>query len=293
MRLEERIHHYQILMNDHLLDYFNTHLKTSPPSLRSAIEYSSLNGGKRIRAILMYGVGELFNIPSVHLKNPAAAIELIHTYSLIHDDLPAMDNSPLRRGKPTTHKAFNEAIAILTGDALQPMAFELLCKTPYASNEQKIKMIMELASASGASGMVAGQIIDIESDKNNLSSTSLETLHQLKTGQLIEASMMLAGIMASIDDKTEQHLRELAQHIGLAFQIQDDILDNAGNSIEMGKMPTDTVNEKITYVSLYGLHEAKQKLSFEIEQAHKKLNCINKNEHWLHALIDYIQTRKK
>lgn len=280
------IHHF---LEAHLL-CLESHM---PPTLYEALRYSVLNGGKCVRAALVLGTGELWQVPNETLIAPASAIECIHTYSLIHDDLPSMDNATLRRGKLTTHLAFDEATAILVGDALQSMAIELICLAPDLQEQQKMRMILSLTHASGPLGMVAGQILDMTSQKKILSGTELENLHLLKTGKLIETSMMFGAIAGNTNAEMESLIKQLAKHIGLAFQIQDDILDAKNDAVSSGKESTDQRNEKNTYVSLYGIATAEQKLKVEIEAAHQILNRISPHEHWLHELIDFLSVRNQ
>jgi len=237
----------------------------SIPHLYEALRYAVLNGGKRMRPLLVYATGEALGNSLELLDAPAAAVELIHCYSLIHDDLPALDNDDLRRGKPTCHKVFGEATAILTGDALQTLAFQLLSDpllNPIAA-ANKLSMINLLAKKSGLEGMVGGQSLDLAAEGKTLFLTigDLKDIHQKKTGALIEASVAL-GALASHTIMTEQKmtlLQEYARCIGLAFQIQDDILDIEGNTQTLGKSSgKDEKQKKTTFPSKLGLETAKQ-----------------------------------
>jgi farnesyl diphosphate synthase len=257
------------LLSKNPFDTYNTRLL-------DAVRYSVLKGGKRIRPILVYSVGEAFKTPLELLDAPAAAIELIHCYSLIHDDLPAMDNDDLRRGKPTCHKAFDEATAILAGDALQSLAFELLSEHERQQNlftaHQQLQMVNILAKASGMNGMVLGQTLDMHFDHNQQKSQNskspkhskdplslLTRLHKKKTGALIEAAVALGGIASHCENpKILSLLQNYAENLGLAFQIQDDILDVEGQVENLGKNPgQDAALNKQTFTSLLGLDEAK------------------------------------
>jgi geranylgeranyl diphosphate synthase, type II len=232
-----------------------------PQRLHAAQRYAVLGGGKRLRPLLVYCTGEALDIPAAALDAPAAAVELIHSYSLVHDDLPAMDDDDLRRGQPTTHRAFDEATAILAGDALQVLAFSLLARDrcPSVSAEARIKMIRILADASGTEGMAGGQAIDLSAVGRKLDLQELEAMHRLKTGALIRASvLMAAAASASISDQEWHALDGYSQDIGLAFQIQDDILDVEGNFEVLGKtIGADAARAKPTYPSILGLEAAK------------------------------------
>ncbi len=245
------------------LDHWLPSENQIPERLHRAMRYSTLDGGKRVRAVLVYMTGQVFNIPLEKLDGPACAVEMIHAYSLIHDDLPAMDNDDLRRGKPTCHKAFDDATAILAGDGLQALAFEVLASDPAmeATPEQRLKMIGELARASGPAGMVGGQAIDMEAVGHTLTLDALQTMHRKKTGALLRASVRLGAL--SHPGVTSEELKRLdcyADAIGLAFQIRDDILDVEADTETLGKpQGSDQARNKPTYTSLLGLEGARQK----------------------------------
>ena len=259
--------------------------------LSSAMRYSVLNGGKRLRPILIYLVGELSGKDSDNLDILAGAIELVHCYSLIHDDLPSMDDDELRRGNPTTHKKFDEATAILAGDALQPLAFELI-STINTSADNKIKMIKSLSKACGHMGMVGGQIKDIHSEKI-LNLKSLDLMHSEKTGKLIQSSIETSGILVGLSKSTIEALKEFGAKIGLAFQIQDDIIDIESPSSLSGKdQGSDVIKDKTTYPSLVGLEQSKKRAIELSEEAKKILQPIRKNTDNLCGLADYIVSRK-
>ena len=228
--------------------------------LLEAMRYSTLAGGKRVRPVLVYATGEALGAPLDLLDAAAAAVELMHVYSLVHDDLPAMDNDDLRRGRPTCHRAFDEATAILVGDALQARAFEVLAQAPAAiAASARIEMLRVLADAIGTRGMAGGQAIDLESVKQQLSEPALERMHRQKTGALIQASVLLGAISAGIQNVPERTaLREFGAEIGLAFQIQDDILDVEGTTNALGKHAGADANRiKPTYPSVLGLEKAR------------------------------------
>ena len=282
---------YKTSIDIQLTKYFNAHLKHSPQMLQEAIRYCSLNAGKRIRALLVYGIGEIFSASIEQLHAPACAVELIHAYSLIHDDLPAMDDSPLRRGKPACHIIYGDAIAILAGDTLQTLAFEILSQAKFLSDKQCLQSITELSRASGANGMIGGQVIDITATGKKLDLNQLTHLHQLKTGKLIEASAVLGAISAKASETDITKIRQFASHLGLAFQIQDDLLDVMGTTTELGKPCHDQANLKNTYTTLLGVNIAKEKLQYEINAAQNILEEITPEAHWLHTLVDFITTR--
>jgi farnesyl diphosphate synthase/geranylgeranyl diphosphate synthase type II len=227
--------------------------------LLEAMRYSTLAGGKRVRPVLVYATGESLGAPLERLDAAAAAVELIHVYSLVHDDLPAMDDDDLRRGRPTCHRAFDEATAILTGDALQARAFEVLAQAPEViPASARIEMLRFLADAIGTRGMAGGQAIDLEAVKQSLNEADLERMHRQKTGALIRASIVLGAISAGSADAAQRvALEEFGAEIGLAFQIQDDILDVEGNTGALGKRAgADAARVKPTYPSLLGLEKA-------------------------------------
>jgi farnesyl diphosphate synthase/geranylgeranyl diphosphate synthase type II len=232
------------------------------PRLLEAMRYSTLAGGKRVRPVLVYATGEALGAPLDLLDAAAAAVELIHVYSLVHDDLPAMDDDDLRRGKPTCHRAYDEATAILVGDALQARAFEVLAHAPAAiSAHGRLEMLRVLADAIGTRGMAGGQAIDLEGVQQLLSEASLERMHRQKTGALIQASVLLGAISAGAQDVPERAaLAEFGAEIGLAFQIQDDILDVEGTTSALGKRAgADADRVKPTYPSVLGLEKSRER----------------------------------
>ena len=229
--------------------------------LLEAMRYSTLAGGKRVRPVLVYATGEALGASLKILDPAAAAVELIHVYSLVHDDLPAMDNDDLRRGRPTCHRAFDEATAILVGDALQARAFEVLAHSAETlPAEARLEMLRVLADAIGARGMAGGQAIDLEAVNRKLDEPALERMHRQKTGALIQASVLLGAICAGIRDARERAaLAEFGAEIGLAFQIQDDILDVEGTTQSLGKRAgADAGLAKPTYPSVLGMEAARR-----------------------------------
>jgi geranylgeranyl diphosphate synthase type II len=242
-----------------------------PARLAAAMRHAVLGGGKRLRPLLAYASAEALGADPLQADIPAAAIELVHAYSLVHDDLPAMDDDVLRRGLPTCHVAFDEATAILAGDALQTLAFELLATAPAlpCSHRIRLQMLSELTRASGARGMVAGQAIDIAAAGTLLDENSLSHMHSLKTGALITASVLLGALSSNVATQPQlELLRRFAQAAGLAFQIQDDILDVVASTAVSGKQQgKDAALNKPTYTSLLGLDGARQRLQQVSEQA--------------------------
>ncbi|WP_196161572.1 polyprenyl synthetase family protein [Reinekea sp. G2M2-21] len=268
--------------------------KAASATLRHAIHYSLLDGGKRLRPALVKAAAQVAGNDTPLWLVPAQALEMIHVYSLIHDDLPAMDNDDLRRGKPTNHKQFNEATAILAGDALQSEAFYLIAREQGLNDAQARAMTLALSSAAGASGMVAGQMIDLESEHQTLTLTQLADLHRLKTGALIKAALQLgAQCNATLDAALFTGLNDYGDAIGLAFQITDDILDVTSSTEVLGKpQGSDLAAEKSTYVSLLGLEGARQQANEQHQRATQALQSLNLTEESvLWQLADYVIQR--
>jgi len=277
---------YQTRVNNCLEKYLSA-VGTSP-ALQSAMQYSVFNGGKRVRPVLVYATTEAFGGNLEQADASACAVELIHSYSLIHDDLPAMDDDDLRRGKPATHIRFGEASAILAGDALQSLAFEVLAQDPHGNR----KKIAELAKASGPDGMAGGQMIDIQAVDSHLSHDDLKHMHQLKTGALIRASIMLGACDYSPSSVQIQSLREFARDIGLAFQVRDDLLDELGSESQIGKAKgADRKNNKPTYVSIHGIEGAQAILATLKEQAASALNVFDSRADNLRQIANFIAVR--
>lgn len=265
------------------------------PQLLDAMRYSLLLGGKRIRPYLVYQVGTMLNALPEDLDGPAAAIECLHSYSLIHDDLPAMDNDDLRRGKPTCHKAFNEAVAILAGDALQTLAFEAIALHRYRQVQpaQVLTMVQQLALASGYNGMCGGQAVDLAHTNKSMSVESLESMHLLKTGALIECAVHLGWLASPKRDLNElAALLRYARAIGLAFQVQDDILDVEGDTATLGKpQGSDQQSNKATYPALLGMEQAKAKAQQLYREATNALAQLPYDTEELSQLAHYIVHR--
>jgi geranylgeranyl pyrophosphate synthase len=261
--------------------------------LKQAMRYSALNGGKRVRATLVYAAAMSIagEVPT-YTDNIACALELIHAYSLVHDDLPAMDDDALRRGQPTCHIAFDEATAILVGDALQTLAFECLAKTELPA-ELRCELILSLAQASGAAGMVAGQSMDLSAENRQIALPELEALHQHKTGALIRASVRCGALAAGANPTQLAVLDRYAAAIGLAFQVQDDILDIESSTEQLGKQQgSDLSLNKSTYPSLLGLAVAKQHAKTLYDDAVAALNDFGDKGMPLRELAHYIIARK-
>ena len=264
--------------------------------LSEAMRYSTLNGGKRLRAMLVYAAGLTFAAPLQKMDAAACAVECIHAYSLIHDDLPAMDNDDLRRGKPTSHKKFGETTAILAGDGLQTFAFELLSSSQHSESlsiDSRLTMINLLARAAGPSGMVGGQMLDMLATETSIDLEQLQHMHSLKTGALIQASTLL-GVLCSekATEKEYQLVKRFADNIGLAFQIVDDILDETADTETLGKQAgADKALGKSTYVSLMGIDNARLKATDLIEDALQSIGQLSHNTPLLRELTLLVVNR--
>lgn len=267
-----------------------------PFRLHDAMRYSTLGGGKRVRAMLVFGAGEVTQADPKRLEVVASAIEMIHAYSLIHDDLPCMDDDVLRRGKPTCHVEFDEATALLAGDALQSLAFQLLSDNELAeSATTQLKMIQLFSSACGSRGMAGGQAIDLDSVGKNISLPELEFMHILKTGALIRASVIMgAHCGAELSPKEQDHLDRYAKVVGLAFQVVDDILDEEGDSETLGKTAgKDKADGKPTYTSLMGLPEARRFALELLGDAEGALADFGDRARRLREIADFIVHRRR
>ncbi len=265
----------------------------APQTLHEAMAYAVLDGGKRVRPLLVYAAGKLFNAPTELLSRAACAVEMIHAYSLVHDDMPCMDDDALRRGKPTVHKKYDEATALLVGDALQAQAFLVLAEAN-ACADHKVPMLQLLAQASGSLGMCGGQAIDLASVGVALSLPELEQMHRLKTGALLRASVLLGAMSGKQLEADEiKALDAYAGAIGLAFQVVDDVLDATQDSATLGKTAgKDAADNKPTYVSLLGLEASRQLADQLCQDAHQALSIFGESAHHLHALADLIVQRK-
>jgi farnesyl diphosphate synthase len=266
----------------------------NPQRLHQAMRYSALQGGKRVRPMLVYASGHAVGSADGLLDSPACAVELIHVYSLSHDDLPAMDNDDLRRGRPTCHKAFDEATAILAGDALQPLAFQILSEDLQLAADTRLQMLQTLTWASGSQGMAGGQAIDLESESKQLSLAELENMHARKTGALILASIKMgAQSNPDLDSAQLAALESYGRYIGLAFQIQDDILDEIGETEKLGKpQGSDRSRNKSTFISLCGLEESRQRARELLQQSLDALSLFDEQADHLRNLARYIIQRE-
>jgi geranylgeranyl diphosphate synthase type II len=269
---------------------------TQPAKLHESMRYSLMAGGKRVRPILTLAAAEAVGKPPAGVLAVACSLELIHTYSLIHDDLPSMDNDDYRRGKPTNHKVYGEAMAILAGDALLTMAFEL-CSRPDSLDglppAQQIRLVHELAVGSGNIGMVGGQVLDIQAENQDIDLAALQTIHRHKTGMLIRAAVRMGAIAASATDDQLNALTAYAEDIGLAFQIADDVLNVTGTREELGKdANTDAQRGKKTYPTFYGVEGARSLADQRVERAIRHLSSFDANADPLRELAKYITARK-
>jgi farnesyl diphosphate synthase len=268
--------------------------KQVPPRLSEAMHYSVLGPGKRVRPLLAYASGELCDVPQHALDSIAAAVELVHAYSLVHDDLPAMDDDDLRRGRPTTHRAFDEATAILAGDALQALAFEILCTDDHLARqpERQIKSICWLARAVGPSGMVGGQVLDLEAEGREVDEAALEDIHRRKTGQLIRAAIMMPSELADLSAGERGTLDKFARDIGLVFQIRDDLLEVEQDTATLGKSAgSDASNNKSTYPSTLGVEGARQRAADLQRRAIDALQSLGSGTEGLLWLSEFILNR--
>lgn len=282
------------------------YLKPSPKELKKSMGYSLMAGGKRLRPILVMAAAECCRLPGSRAMKTACALEMIHTYSLIHDDLPAMDDDDLRRGKPTNHKVFGEAIAVLSGDALLTWAFELAAENAAAlklTGKHTSQLIGVIAAGAGMRGMVGGQAADLEAEgvpsralrdgRKTRAKHLLEYIHTHKTAALITASLEAGAVLARATSEERRALREYGRAIGLAFQIADDILDRVGDKKKLGKKGSDLDNDKLTYPRLYGIDASRALAKRWINRAHRSLSRFGAKAAPLHALADYIIARDR
>ncbi|WP_010650810.1 polyprenyl synthetase family protein [Oceanobacillus massiliensis] len=292
-------------MKPNLLDYINQYKEVIqkefnhclenmdiPQQLKSSMLYSLEAGGKRLRPVLLIASYQAYQNEVSKVISTAAALEMVHTYSLIHDDLPAMDDDDYRRGKLTNHKAFNEATAILAGDALLTYSFELITNDPSLSDREKVTIIKMLASCSGPSGMVGGQILDMEAENQPVSLDAMERIHALKTSELLKFAIYTGAYLGKATEEQLAHLKTFAYYLGLIFQVQDDILDVTGEQEKLGKpVGSDEGNRKSTYPKLLGVAGAvEQKEKYAIK-AKESLMKAGAQDSYLMDLTDYFSTR--
>ena len=294
MSFEERQSEY-LHRIDECLDRAVPSAASTPSRLHEAMRYAVLNGGKRIRPLLVYAAGECLNVPLDRLDAPAAAVELIHAFSLVHDDLPAMDDDDLRRGAPTVHRKFDEATAILAADALQPLAFATITTSPALNDRQKVNLVSLISVACGSTGMTGGQSIDLDAEGKQLDEAEIRQMHDLKTGALIRASVMSASFLADdVGTADRDALDRFAAAIGLAFQIRDDILDIEGETNVIGKQAgADLSRRKATWPSVFGLDESRQHCSSLLQEGMDALSAFGESAQALRYLARIIVERKQ
>ena len=284
-------------VEDSLIELLDSYRGKYPEKLAEAMEYAVMNGGKRIRPVLMYMICDLFEKNNSEnydkVREIAIALEFIHCYSLVHDDLPAMDNDDYRRGKLTVHKKYNEAIGVLVGDVLLTEAFGIIANSKSLGDKNKVEIISKLSEYAGFFGMVGGQFVDMESENKKVEIDTLKYIHAHKTGKLLTAAIELPMIALDIEGKKREKMVEYSKLLGIAFQIKDDILDIEGNFEEIGKKSNDIENDKTTYPSIFGLEESKRLLQEYLEKAKKIIfDEFEGNELFL-ELTDYFGNRKK
>jgi geranylgeranyl diphosphate synthase type II len=281
------------LLNEFLEEYFDGGELDAPQVLKESMRYSLLAGGKRLRPILALASYEACGGEPEDIIQPASALEVVHTYSLIHDDLPAMDDDDLRRGKPTNHKVFGEAMAILAGDALFTEAFLMITRAEGIGAERSLEAARELSLAAGARGMVGGQVQDILSENAEPDKETLSYIHTHKTGALIRASVRIGAILAGADNESLGALTSYGEKLGLAFQIIDDILDIKGDETVLGKpVGSDLENNKMTYPALYGLDASSERAGELIGEAIEALSPFSKKADTLREIARYVLKRK-
>ncbi len=284
----------QVQTVDRVLNEWVPDETVDPSSIHRAMRYSLFAGGKRIRPILaIAAAGAVADSPG-GVEHAAATLELVHTYSLIHDDLPALDNDDLRRGRPTCHKVFGDAIAILAGDALLTLSFEVLSRLPAIGAERKIRLVEELSRAAGTvGGMIGGQVNDIEGERQKPTAALLDSIHRAKTGALLRASVRMGAIYAGASEQQVAALSDYGEHVGLAFQIIDDVLDVEESSESLGKTAgKDEAQQKITFPAVYGLCRSHEMAEEERLAAHQAVSGFGDRAERLHQIADFIVQRK-
>lgn len=268
---------------------------TLPPTLHEAMRYSTFAGGKRLRPVMLLMTAELFERDCRDMAFAAAALEIVHTYSLIHDDLPAMDNDDLRRGRPTNHKVYGEAMAILAGDALLTLAFQIMTDPTHLAHFDPVAIIhatRELALAAGSTGMAGGQALDMQAEQRQISLAELETIHRYKTGKMIAAAMRMGAFLAEARPEDLYAVTRYGELVGLAFQIVDDILDLEGTAETLGKNPaSDLQRQKATYPSLHGVAQSKIFVEQLIKDAIQSLHIFGERAYYLIQLAEYMRSR--
>ena len=295
--LREYLEDKKKIVEGNLKELLGNYENKYPEKLSEAMEYAVMNGGKRIRPILMYMICDLFeknNCKSYDkIKEIAIALEFIHCYSLVHDDLPAMDNDDYRRGKLTVHKKYNEAIGVLVGDVLLTEAFGIIANSKKLGDKNKTKIISKLSEYAGFLGMVGGQFVDMESENKKVEIDTLKYIHAHKTGKLLTAAIELPMIALDVESEKCEKMVEYSKLLGIAFQIKDDILDIEGNFEQIGKKSNDVQNEKTTYPSIFGLEKSKKLLQEYLEKAKKIIEDEFEGNQLFLELTDYFGNRKK
>ena len=290
---EHRARHYVSRVNTRL-DQALTSDGGIPEQLVDAMRYSVLGPGKRVRPLLTYASGELFGLAAERIDSIAVAVELVHAYSLIHDDLPAMDDDDVRRGRPTTHRKYGEAMAILAGDALQARAFEVLCQELAGTGATGTRVIGWLAAAAGPTGMVGGQVLDLQAEGRRVDEAVLANIHRRKTGALIRAAIMMPGELADTVPETIRLLDEFADNIGLAFQIRDDLLEVDSDAAAIGKSTdSDERKEKSTYPSILGADGARRRAEEVYGSAMAALDRLGDDASGLRWIAEFIVNRSR
>ena len=290
VNLTEYISEKQTLIDNKIKDYFRN--QDIPEQLKESMLYSLQAGGKRLRPVLLFASYQVFKEDINPVVSSAVALEMIHTYSLIHDDLPAMDDDTYRRGQLTNHKVFNEATAILAGDGLLTYSFEIITRDPLLTIEQKVEVVKLLAKASGPEGMVGGQILDLEAENHGVNLEGLERVHTLKTGELLKFAISIGAYLGGASETQISELERFSYYLGLIFQVQDDILDVTGDEEKIGKaVGSDEDNEKSTYPKLLGLQGAIDKKNEYVQSAKEALTKAQADTSILMALTDYFSQR--
>lgn len=293
MTFEDKLGQWRLRIENYLQQYLQQQ-DSDCGNLAEAMRYGTLGGGKRLRAILVYATAETIGLPADDVDSIAAAIEMIHAYSLIHDDLPAMDDDDLRRGQPTTHIQYGDATAILAGDALQAEAFAVLVSATAIQNKPETiaALVQRLAFAAGQAGMVGGQQLDLDAEGQTVSLETLSRIHQLKTGALIRACCTMPALLAGLPASEIARLDDYAKNIGLAFQVHDDVLDITADTDTLGKpQGADLERGKATYPALMGLSEARAKAANLRDDACATLSGFGDKAHWLEKIADLMVSR--
>ncbi len=293
-KFEQRMEEMRLLFEEILEEYLKN-LQIRPEILSESMQYSLKIGGKRLRPVLMFVTAQMLGGKIQDVSNFALAIEMIHTYSLIHDDLPAMDNDDYRRGRKTTHVVYGEAMGILAGDALLNFAFETACKglMQDVGNPAVARAVQILAQKAGIYGMLGGQVVDVESEGKEIDADTLKFIHIHKTSALLESAMLIGAVLAGASEQQQRTVELAARELGLAFQIRDDILDVTGNTDELGKpVGSDEKNHKNTYVALEGLEKAKEDVKRYSESAIDRLKSLPVRNEFLYELIEELIDRR-